>query len=166
MSPANQTSPASPAGATTEHYLELLEKRLELLGHLAQALTAARGDLTAFDLDAVERGIAKQERLCGQIRALDAGVERMQRRCAGRLEGKRATLGLLGGAEAAERIQAVLERVGKAQAEVQALNRSHELLLRHSRRTVQVLLNSLNSFAMTYTAPAPAGAPVEGGAAR
>jgi hypothetical protein len=139
MKNAKQTQP------NEEQFLGLLEKKTELLDRLGNALRSARTDLAAFDLNAIEEGISEQERLCGQIRTLDAEVDIVQRRCAG--------LGQAGGKIEEERMRPVIERLARTQAEVQALNHSHEELLRKSRRTVNVLLNSFSAFAMTYAAP-------------
>lgn len=145
-----------------EEFLGLLEKKARLLERLGNALRAARTDLAAFDLAAIEEGIGEQERLCGQIHALDAELSAVRRRHAGQMQPGEPLLGLPGGKPEEERMRPALERLARTQAEVQALNRSHEDLLRKSKRTVNVLLNSFNAFAMNYAAPVPEAKAAQG----
>lgn len=137
--------------------LDLLERRIALLGSLAEALSAASASATAFDIDGLEARIAEQERLCGEIRTLDSRLDRMQQLCSEQAR-LRATSSSLGSAsqaeaqlrEAAERLQAVQRKVGQ-------LNDAHQALMKRSRRTVGALLHSYRTFVMeTYSRPEPA----------
>ena len=139
--------------ADTTHFLELLERRIVLLGSLADALVAARSDVVSFDLDGLEARIADQEHLCGEIRSLDANIDRVQTRCATQLDASRDSTPTASDPET-RRMQETLSRLRQAQVSVKQLNDAHQHLLRRSRRTVGALLNSYRSFAMTYSDPA------------
>jgi hypothetical protein len=134
-------------------FLELLEQRIELLGSLADALVSARSDVVSFDLDGLEARIAKQERLCVEIRSVDVRIDQVQRQCAAQLHpvpGEPPTDAVR---HDRRRMRETLTRLQEVQASVQRLNDAHQLLLRRSRRTVNALLNSYHSFAMTYSDP-------------
>jgi FlgN protein len=143
-----------------ETYLELLEKRLSLLRLLAQEFVDGRKEFVALDLDGMYRRISEQEELCRQIHRLHPAIQALQQTCA-------KQLGLDGGpAQAApekevwaERLARVMQELGKAQAEVGRLNQIHAAYLRRSRRTVQVLMNFLANYAMTYACPAEPALP-------
>lgn len=126
-----------------------LEQRLALLGELAAALRASTDALVRLDLDAIHRSVDEQERLCGEIRSIDRGLDE--------LRGK-----YLGLAEPGAAPSPALERMAKAQAEVRALNRRHAALVRRSRRTLEAMMNFMRSTALTYADPGLAGGHGEG----
>jgi hypothetical protein len=137
----------------TTLFLELLERRITLLGSLADALIAARADVASFDLDGLESRIAAQEHLCGEVRSLDANIDQVQRHRATQISASRES------AQTASqpgdlRVRETLDRLRAAQVSVKRLNDAHQHLLRRSRRTVWALLNSYRTFAMTYSDPA------------
>lgn len=123
-----------------EHYLELLERRLTLLGDLAGALRASTEALVQLDLDTIHRKVGEQERLCHEIRSLDRGLDDLQRKC---------SVGLAPGSDSS----ALLARMAEAQAEVRTLNRKHAALVRRSRRTLEAMMNFLRSTSPTYADP-------------
>jgi len=129
-------------------YLDLLERRLALLGSLASALTAARTDIVALDIAGLESRIADQDKLCAEIRSLDAHLDRVQQQCA-----THAVAPAPASDPDSLRCREILARLSQAQATVRRLNDEHRALLRRSRRTVHALLNSYHSFAMTYANP-------------
>jgi Mg2+ and Co2+ transporter CorA len=135
--------------AETTRYLDLLERRLALLGALADALTAARTDVVALDIDGLHARIGDQERLCAEIRALDAQLNRVQKQCATRA----GSINSASSDADAVRCREIVSRLKDAQASVKRLNDEHRMLLRRSRRTVNALLNSYHSFALTYANP-------------
>jgi uncharacterized coiled-coil protein SlyX len=135
--------------ADTSRYLDLLERRLALLGSLASALAAARTDVVALDITGLESRIADQEKLCAEIRSLDAHLDRVQQQCA-----THAVAPAPASDSNSLRCRETLARLAQAQATVKRLNDEHRALLRRSRRTVNALLNSYHSFAMTYANPA------------
>jgi hypothetical protein len=137
----------------TTRFLELLEQRIELLGSLADALVSARSDVVSFDLDGLEARIAKQERLCLEIRSVDARIDEVQRQCAAQLRPLPGEPPTDAARHDRRRMRETLARLQEVQANVQRLNDAHQLLLRRSRRTVGALLNSYHSFAMTYSDP-------------
>jgi hypothetical protein len=146
--------------AETTRYLKLLDRRILLLGSLSDALLAARADVVSLDLDGLESRIADQQRLCDEIRSLDADIDHVQHQCA-------AHLGVGQDKSAADspnpdsrRLPETLDRLQKAQLRVQQLNDAHQILLRRSRRTVSALLTVYHSFALTYSDPSSARASV------
>jgi hypothetical protein len=145
----------------TKQYLELLERRIVLLGSLAEALMAARTDVVSLDIDGLESRIAQQERLCVEIRALDPQLDQVQRQCAAHLGlSSRGSASTASNADSAQLI-GTFERLQKVQATVKELNNAHQALLRRSRRTIGALVNSYRSFAMTYSEPVAPRAAVE-----
>jgi flagellar FlgN protein len=142
--------------AETKRYLELLEERLALLGSLATALTAARTDIVSLDINGLEARIAEQDHLCTEIRSLDLQLDRVQFQCITHL-GKPSSQ-FVGSAAASDSIRhrEILDRLTRVQANVKQLNDEHQALLRRSRRTVNALLNSYHTFAMTYSNPSDA----------
>lgn len=144
--------------AETTRFLGLLENRLALLGSLAEALSAARVDVVSLDITGLEGRIGEQERLCREIRMLDGELDRVQKQCGARVASgsNRASVDASAGTETleAKRCRETMERLTRAQSKVKQLNQEHQALLRRSRRTVNALLNSYHTFAMTYANPA------------
>ena len=147
--------------SNSARYLNLLEKRLDLLLSLTNTLAASRQDFVAMDLNGIERGIQEQEQFCTQIRSLDSEITRIQLSCAERssLRPCPDSISWPGSNDSSpsrdEQIRLTLGRVAEAQAELKRLNDAHQAMLRRSKRTVQVLLNLFDSHAPIYTAPAP-----------
>ncbi|HTQ60235.1 MAG TPA: hypothetical protein VMI32_08430 [Candidatus Solibacter sp.] len=139
--------------AETTRYLQLLEERLALLGSLATALTAARLDIVSLDINGLEARISEQENLCNQIRSLDVQLDRVQRLCVAHIGAPSIQPAAAISDEFAVRRRAILVRLSRVQATVKQLNDEHQALLRRSRRTVSALLNSYQTFAMTYSKP-------------
>jgi hypothetical protein len=148
----------------SKKYLELLERRLALLDRLTEALSSARGDLVAMDLESIRAGIREQQGLCASISSLDQEISRAQAHAMA-LTGTpvRAEISWPAASgveqELRERIRLTLERVARTQQDLRRRNNTHQALLRRSSRTVGVLLNLLQSQAPTYdSAPeAPSG---------
>jgi hypothetical protein len=138
-----------------ETYLALLEKRLSLLRLLAQEFVNCRKEFVALDLDGMYRRISEQEELCRQIQRLQPAIQALQQTCAMQLGlESRDEAGKPGNTEWAGRLSRVMQELGKAQAEVGRLNQIHAAYLRRSRRTINVLMNFIGSYAMTYARPA------------
>jgi FlgN protein len=135
----------------THRFLELLEQRIALLSSLAQSLSAASTGFVSFDLDQLESGIADQERLCSDIRALDEQIDQVQRHCAKHIDA--GPVSSSAPHPDALRLSDTAARLSQIQSTVKRLNAAHQILLRRSRRTVGALLNSYYSFAMTYCDP-------------
>lgn len=142
--------------AETTRFLELLENRLALLGSLAEALSAARLDVVSLDITGLEGRIGDQERLCREIRTLDGELDRVQKQCGAHIKADSNGASANASAENSEarRCRETLERLTRVQTKVKQLNQEHKALLRRSRRTVNALLNSYHTFAMTYANPA------------
>jgi hypothetical protein len=137
----------------TTRYLELLEQRLDLLGSLASALTAARSDIVSLDINGLESRIADQQRLCTEICSLDRQLDRVQRQCATHFAPPQGQGIPSASHPDSSRLRETLDRLSRVQATVKRLNAQHQALLRRSRRTVSALLNSYHTFAMTYSNP-------------
>jgi hypothetical protein len=138
-----------------ETYLGLLERRLSLLRLLAQEFVDCRKEFVALDLDGMYRRISEQEELCREIQRLHQGIQALQQTCAAQLGlEKHGEAGNPEIAEWAERLSRVMQELGKAHAEVGRLNQVHAAYLRRSRRTINVLMNFIGNYAMTYSRPA------------
>jgi flagellar biosynthesis/type III secretory pathway chaperone len=131
---------------------ELLEQRLALLAELATAVRVSTDALVRMDIETIHQSVASQERLCGEIRSLDRGLDTLRRKWEAGMEAR---------GDAGE-IGALLDRVASAQAEVRQLNQKHAALVRRSRRTLDAMLTLLRSAAPTYADPRLAGAPAGG----
>lgn len=137
--------------------LDLLERRIALLGSLAQALSAASASAAAFDIDGLESRICEQERLCAEIGALDARLDRVQRVCAEQVRAGNGSPSLGDRGRATAQLREAAARLQAAQAHVRKLNDAHQALMARSRRTIGALLHSYHSFVMeTYAKPEPA----------
>jgi len=142
-----------------ETYLTLLEQRLSLLRILAQELVDSRKEFVALDLDGMYRRISEQEELCRQIQRLHPAIHALQQTCATQLGlDQGATAGNPQNSEWAQRLTRVMQDLGTTQAEVGRLNQIHAAYLRRSRRTIDVLMNFVGSYAMTYGRPAETAA--------
>lgn len=166
----------------TERYLELLDRRIGLLGTLAESLVQVRKDIVSLDVNGLEERIAEQELLCRQVGALDGQLDKLQEQCATSLraaaekaEGQDAGLGggqfagQLGGRRErgeremlAARLNETRERMRSAQGRVKQLNATHQELLRRCRRTAGALLNMYGTFEATYAEPTHARQPARG----
>ncbi len=126
------------------HFIELLERRLTLLGELAGELRSSTEALVGLDIDAMHQKVGEQERLCNELRSLDRGLDDLQRKCSAGLEpGDDSSL--------------LLERMAQAQGEVRTLNRRHAALVRRSQRTLEAMMNFLHSASPTYADPRVGG---------
>lgn len=145
----------------TERYLELLDRRIGLLGTLAESLVQVRQDIVSLDVNGLEARISQQEQLCRQVGALDGQLDQLQERCATSLrasaekgEGKGAGHVERGEREVlAARLTETRERMRSAQGRVKQLNATHQELLRRCRRTAGALLNMYGTFEATYAEP-------------
>jgi hypothetical protein len=149
-----------------ETYLALLERRLSLLHLLAQEFVDCRKEFVALDLDGMYRRTSEQVELCRQIQWLHPAIHALQQTCAIQLGlESRDEAGKAENTEWGERLSRVMQELGKAQAEVGRLNQIHAAYLRRSRRTINVLMNFIGRYAMTYARPAepmlPASTTVE-----
>ena len=141
-------------GTESQKLLALLERRIALLGSLAEALSAASSSTVAFDIDGLEARISEQERLCNEIRSLDSQLDTVQRRCASQAVLSGISASMAPGATDSAELKNAAARLKHVQARVKELNDVHQALLQRSRRTVFALLRSYHSFASgTYANP-------------
>jgi len=144
--------------------VELLERRLTLLGSLIHTVQEWRKAFIGFDLQNAEQRIAEEEQLCALIQTLDAEITNLQARRAERagLAPRTGELGWPWGSETGtglrERALGALTRMAAAQNELRRLNEGNQAILRRSRQTVNALRNLFISYAPTYASPASPGA--------
>jgi len=140
----------------TQHYLELLERRLTTLQLLATELNESCSAYVTLDLRAMHSHTARQESLCTELRMVDTELQALQERL--RTAGVQG-LPEIGPAEAqfdpaaARQLHLLLGGLKVIQADVRRLSRVHSELLRRSRRSVNVLLNFLAHCSGTYPTP-------------
>ena len=115
--------------------LDFVEQRTALLQALSEVLSAAGASVTSFDLGGLEACIAQQQQLCMRIADLDRQVNAVQKRI------------LLAGSSCSPALHQATVRLRETQARVRFLNDQHQLLLRRSRRTVNALMRSYQTFA-------------------
>jgi hypothetical protein len=144
----------------TQHYLELLDRRIVLLGTLAESLVEARKDIRCLDVTGLQAKISRQEYLCRQVGALDGQLNKLQEQYAARLRTSADDRGVNGDVldgnerkEIAARLAETRERMKSAQGRVKRLNTTHQELLRRCRRTAGALLNLYATFEATYSEP-------------
>jgi hypothetical protein len=122
----------------SNRFLQLLEKRIDLMQSLANSLAIANSSLVTFDL---------------AIGSLNSEINQVQTKFKCALQ-EQARLGDSDAvASAGNSIQATLDRLAQIQATVRNLNDTHLILLQKSRRTVHALLNSYQSFVSLYSNP-------------
>jgi len=127
-------------------YLELLEKRIELLDSLASALLASRSAMAAFDVNSLEARIAQQQALCAEIQFLDEQIEHLPDPRAAHLRPN----GPEQSGASSPKLAVILRRLHQAHEAVKQLNSAHRALVARSRCTVNALLNSLQAFEGNY----------------
>jgi hypothetical protein len=147
--------------AEIQTYLELLERHLALLRLLAREFVEGRREFMALDVDGMYRRISEQEELCRQIQRLQPAILAVQQKCAAELGlgGTGAAGSLQENRESTERVARILMEIGKARTELGRLNQIHAAYLRRSRRTANVLLNFIGTYAMTYARPVESAPP-------
>jgi uncharacterized protein YhaN len=141
-----------------QHYLELLEKRLETLRLLATDLDESRAAYVTLDLRSMHQHISRQENLCTEIRMLDGELQNMKESlrslaAAGEMPSTLNELEAQLDPISARQLHVLLGGLKAIQADVRRLSRVHSELLRRSRRSVNVLLNFLAHYSGTYPLP-------------
>jgi hypothetical protein len=140
-----------------QQYLALLDRRVALLGALAETLAASRQDIACLDVDGLQARISRQESLCQEVGTLDGQLDRLQEQCARTLHAGEAQFTGPDRAIFADELAGTQARMKRAQARVKALNQTHQALLRRCRRTAGALLNSYATFTATYVDPGREG---------
>ena len=135
-----------------DKHVELLELRLFLLRALAEQLKDCRKDFITMDLERMYSRIAEQENLCRQIQSLHPAVDSLDRSRARQTESDEVAW--------ADRLRRVMQEIGDAQTEVARLNQIHAAFLRRSSRTVQMLMNFVGNYAITYAPPVSSAPPI------
>ena len=139
-------------------YLYLIERRLALVRELRDVLVKSREAIVAMNLEETDRRTAEQERLCAQIRAVDANLAAAQAQRA-QQPGRAKQLGLSWVSSQADdpaivtKIREAMAALGELQIEVRKINAVNRSLIRRSSRTLNALVNFVNRFAPTYSDP-------------
>ncbi len=123
----------------TTLYLQLIERRIEMLRLLAAALRQSHQAIAELNLAGIYEATLQQENLCAGIRFLDRELKAAEGFCS----------------PDTEQFQHWVRQLGAAEAEVRHLNRIQAGLIRRSRRSVNVMVNFLANYSSTYEAPAP-----------
>ncbi len=131
-------------------YLELMERRLELLQKLVRTGEEWRRAFVALNLSDSERYTADEELLCGQIRMLDSEIISLQ------AKGRQASSSKAAGADLVidPRIGAATGQMETLHLELKQSNEIKRAILKRSKFTISALRNLFNSLAPTYAAPA------------
>ena len=131
-------------------YLELLERRLELLQKLIRRGEQWRHAFVALNLSDSERCTADEEILCVQIRMLDTEINSLQ------AKGRSAGSSRSGGVDPVidPGIRAAMGQMATLHLELKQSNETKRAILKRSKFTISALRNLFNSLAPTYTAPA------------
>lgn len=141
-----------------EEYLALLETRLSLLRILADRMVGCRKEFVSMDLDGMHQRIAEQEQLCRQIQSLHPAIDALQQTCANQFGlGRSEIASSSATSESVTRLRVVMRELREAQAEVGRLNQIHAAFLRRSSRTIQVLINLVGNYSVTYDRPPQTG---------
>jgi len=127
--------------AETARYRELQEQKIGLLEALCDALIAAKTAIVSCKIQELEESLNAQWSLCAQLQAADAELRGVQ------LQEAEAGRDVAPDEELKPRWQRVIERV-------QQLNKEQKALTERSRRTVNILLNALQTFEGNYAAAA------------
>jgi len=142
----------------TQHFLELLKRRVASLRLMAKELRECRESFTSMDLEATREHILYQRGLLSEIRYLDDELRLLRRQIAlasggdpGKLSD--AEMANLLNVESAAQFRRVGEDLEIAKKTLRRLNRVYAGLLRRSRRSINVLINVIASYTGTYTPP-------------
>jgi hypothetical protein len=141
-------------------YLELVERRLELLRAIVRLEAEWRGAFIGLKMEDSERLAAEQKILCEQIRTLDKEIVTLQ----GNQFKPAASIPKghdLGSTKPFAldpilypRILGALERMAAVHLELKRSNQTRQAILKRSKLTMNALRNLFNSYAPTYAAPA------------
>lgn len=141
-------------------YLELVERRLELLRVLIRLEAEWRGAFIGLNLELSERSVAEEEVVCGQIRIIDKELRTLEQNkfktppSTGKGPQAGSTEPIARDPVLDPKILAAQERMLALQSELRRSNQTRRAILNRSKLTLNVLRNLFNSYAPTYAAPA------------
>lgn len=143
-----------------EQFFGLLERRIATLRLVAEGLRDSREAFAELKLDAIHQHIAQQESFLRDIHTLDAQLDSLGKKLAANAGLEPGGAGLPGLEDRlepadAQRLRLLLSSLSTIQADVRRLNQVHAMLLRRSRRTVDILMNVVGNHTGTYQPPAP-----------
>lgn len=141
-----------------ERVIELLQTRLERLRLLGRDLIECRQSFVQLDLAGMHDHIQLQERLCLEIRSLDAELSRVVAALGAEMKMPRQlnpydALPDVFRSDGGERLTPLLVTMAATQADVRQLNRVQGEMLVRSRRWLNALANMMPSVAGTYQPP-------------
>ena len=122
-------------------YRELLEQEIGLLNALSTALTTTKAAIASCKIQELEESTVIQRNLCAQLETASVEIRRV------------SPQGLPAGQEAAP-VAELRERLQKAHAKVQQLNKEVQGVLWRSQRTVNALVNAFRMFEGNYAVEA------------
>jgi hypothetical protein len=129
-----------------------------LLRALAKQFVDCRKEFVSMDLDGMHRRIAEQEELCRQIQLLNPASDVLRQTCASQPGiGWKGVPRLQKASTCELPLRGLMSELRQAQEEVGRLNRIHAAYLRRSGRTIQVLMNFVGNYALSYGRPAEPG---------
>src|SRR5437868_10776412 len=133
------------------HHFALLEKRLNVMRRLAQALQQGQASAVVMDAQQMEQQAAEQQVLCREWRAVE---DEIQLEGGNRLTAIAEQVGSSAAFENpdAQRWLRLRQELGQVEMHLTHLNRVHAALLRRMRRSIAVLAHVLASSAPTYAA--------------
>jgi hypothetical protein len=140
-------------------FLELVERRLELLRTLVLAEGEWRRAFIALDMQGSQRRAAEEDLLCEQIRALDKEITSLQASPANssNLIAKKFEIGWSECSEAdpifRRSIRAAMDQMTALHLDLKHSNQTKRAILKRSKLTISALHNLFNSYAPTYSAP-------------
>lgn len=117
---------------------DFIEQRKVLVDALADSLSLASACVVGFDADGLESRIAQQQKLCVELSQLDQGIAAVRQRISESSQESMAS---------SRELQKALSSLREAQSRLQRLNDRHQILLERSRRTVNALIRSYQTFA-------------------
>lgn len=123
-------------------YLELLERRAELLNLLALELREAQPSIVGIDVAEIDRQSMRQESLCAELRFTW-----------GELASLRSVQAESLASDQKNRWNAAIAANEKAAADLTRVQSVQAALLRRSRRSINVLMNVLSSSSVGYVPP-------------
>jgi hypothetical protein len=127
---------------------KLVERRLALVGRLAESLESSSLALVRNDAEAIARGAAHQAELCRQWSRLEDELRREAGRRSAAPPPRAAASSYSPETEQSARLEAEWEALG---TRIRYLTRVHWSLLRHLQRSLAVLNRVVDSCALTYT---------------
>jgi len=139
-------------------YTELVKKRLASLRLMARELRECRDSFIKMDLESIRRHVSYQGSLCSEIQALDDELKTVKCQLA---VGFGLDLRTMSDdafherfdAESRVQLHQLLDDLADTRDSVRRLKRIYAGMLKRSRHTIDILLNTMASYAGVYGPP-------------